>query len=187
VTSFSVDQDVDETTVNTQEKNGIAFDKEIFNMPLNGEYEPSPSERVRRQVELYEATNGAEGGTQNGKPVIVLTSQGAKSGKIRKIPLMRIEHNGVYAVVASHAGAPKNPFWYYNLVANPLVELQDGSVKHEMRAREVFGEEKDEWWKRADAAYSEFPGYRARAGREIPVFVIEPVKAAQSTNRRQPA
>ena len=110
-------------------------------MPLNGEYEPSPSERVRRQVELYEATNGAEGGTQNGKPVIVLTSQGAKSGKIRKIPLMRIEHNGVYAVVASYAGAPKNPFWYYNLVANPLVELQDGAVKQDMRAREVFGEE----------------------------------------------
>ena len=156
-------------------------------MPLNGEYEPSPSERVRRQVELYEATNGAEGGTQNGKPVIVLTSQGAKSGKIRKIPLMRIEHNGVYAVVASYAGAPKNPFWYYNLVANPLVELQDGSVKHEMRAREVFGEEKAEWWKRADAAYSAFPGYRARAGREIPVFVIEPVAALQSANRRQPA
>ena len=131
-------------------------------MPLNGEYEPSPSERVRRQVELYEATNGTEGGTLNGKPVIVLTSQGAKSGKIRKIPLMRIEHNGVYAVVASYAGAPKNPFWYYNLVANPLVELQDGAVKQDMRAREVFGEEKAEWWKRADAAYSEFPNYRAR-------------------------
>jgi F420H(2)-dependent quinone reductase len=112
-------------------------------MPLNGEYEPSPSERVRRQVELYEATNGAEGGTQNGKPVIVLTSQGAKSGKIRKIPLMRIEHDDVYAVVASHAGAPKNPFWYYNLVANPLVELQDGAVKQDMRAREVFGEEEE--------------------------------------------
>ena len=156
-------------------------------MPLNGEYEPSLSERVRRQVELYEATNGVEGGTQHGKPVIVLTSQGAKSGKIRKIPLMRIEHNGVYAVVASHAGAPKNPLWYYNLVANPLVELQDGAVKQDMRAREVFGEEKTEWWKRADAAYSEFPNYRARAGREIPLFVIEPVAAAQSTNRRQPA
>ena len=173
--------------VNTQEKNLTDFDKENFNMPLNGEYEPSPSERVRRQVELYEATNGAEGGTQNGKPVIVLTSQGAKSGKIRKIPLMRIEHNGVYAVVASHAGAPKNPFWYYNLVANPLVELQDGAVKQDMRAREVFGAEKAEWWKRADAAYSAFPNYRARAGREIPLFVIEPVEAAQSTNRRQPA
>ena len=177
VTSFSVDQDVDESPVNTQEKNVTDFDKESFNMPLNGEYEPSPSERVRRQVELYEATNGVEGGTQKGKPVIVLTSQGAKSGKIRKIPLMRIEHNGVYAVVASHAGAPKNPFWYYNLVANPLVELQDGSVKHEMRAREVFDQEKDEWWKRADAAYSEFPNYRAHAGREIPLFLIEPVPA----------
>jgi F420H(2)-dependent quinone reductase len=126
-------------------------------MPLNGDYEPSPSERVRRQVELYEATNGAEGGTQHGKPVILLTSQGAKSGKIRKIPLMRIEHNGFYAVVASHAGAPKNPFWYYNLVANPPVELQDGAVKQDMRAREVFGQEKAEWWERADAAYSAFP------------------------------
>src|SRR5882672_7007933 len=115
-------------------------------MPLHGEYEPSPSDRVREQVELYEATNGVEGGTHNGKPVIVLTTNGAKSSKIRKTPLMRIEHNGTYAVVASHAGAPKHPFWYY---------------KQEMRAREVFGAEKDEWWKRADAAYSEFPGYRA--------------------------
>ena len=146
-------------------------------MPLHGEYEPSPSDRVREQVELYEATNGVEGGTHNGKPVIVLTTNGAKSSKIRKTPLMRIEHNGTYAVVVSNAGAPKHPFWYYNLVANPLVELQDGAVKQEMRAREVFGAEKDEWWKRADAAYSKFPGYRERAGREIPVFVIEPVQA----------
>ena len=106
-------------------------------MPLHGEYEPSPSDRVREQVELYEATNGVEGGTQNGKPVIVLTSQGAKSGKIRKIPLMRIEHNGIYAVVASHAGAPKNPFWYYNLVANPLVELKEGAVNQDMWARSL--------------------------------------------------
>src|SRR4029453_10491313 len=162
------------------------FDKESFNMPPKGENEPSPSERNRRQVELYEATNGVEGGTQNGKPVIVLTSQGAKSGKIRKIPLMRIEHNGVYAVVASYAGAPKNPFWYYNLVANPLVELQDGAVKQDMRARDVLGEERPGWGKGADAAYSKFPGYRARAGRETPVFFIEPVEATQSTNRRQP-
>jgi F420H(2)-dependent quinone reductase len=95
--------------VTTQEKK-LTVGTESFNMPLKGEYEPSPSERVRRQVESYEATNGAEGRTQHGKPVIVLTSQGAKSGKIRKIPLKRIEHNGVYAVVASHAGAPKNPF-----------------------------------------------------------------------------
>ena len=149
-------------------------------MPLSGEYKPSPIDRVREQVELYEATNGVEGGTLNGKPVIVLTCKGAKSGKIRKMPLMRIEHNGTYAVVASNAGAPTHPFWYHNVVANPLVELQDGAVKREMRAREVFGEEKDEWWKRADAAYSKIPAYRARAGREIPVLLLEPLSSASS-------
>ncbi|MGA8569805.1 MAG: nitroreductase family deazaflavin-dependent oxidoreductase [Candidatus Binataceae bacterium] len=143
-------------------------------MPLNGEYEPSRNDRTREQVELYEATNGVDGGTLNGKPVIVLTFKGAKSGKIRKTPLMRIEHNGTYALVASNAGAPTHPFWYYNIVANPLVGLQDRAIKKEMRAREVFDEEKDEWWKRADAAYSEFPAYRARAGREIPVLVLQP-------------
>ena len=146
-------------------------------MPLTGEYEPSQNDRTREQVELYEATNGKEGGTLAGKPVIVLTFKGAKSGKIRKTPLMRIEHNGTYAVVASNAGAPTHPFWYSNIVANPLVELQDGAVKRDMRTREVFGAEKDEWWKRADAAYSEFPAYRARAGREIPVLVLEPLPA----------
>lgn len=152
-------------------------------MPLNGEYEPSPRERIRRQVELYESTDGVEGGTLNGKPVIVLTVKGVKSGKIRKTPLMRIEHNGTYAVVASNAGAPKHPFWYYNILANPLVELQDGPVKREMRAHEAFGKEKDEWWRRADSAYSEFPTYRARAGREIPVFVLEPLHANDSASR----
>jgi deazaflavin-dependent oxidoreductase (nitroreductase family) len=145
-------------------------------MPLTGEYEPSQNDRTREQVKLYEATNGVKGGTLNGKPVIVLTFKGAKSGKIRKTPLMRIEHNGTYAVVASNAGAPTHPFWYSNIVANPLVELQDGAVKRDMRTREVFGAEKDEWWKRADAAYSEFPAYRARAGREIPVLVMEPIR-----------
>jgi deazaflavin-dependent oxidoreductase (nitroreductase family) len=147
-------------------------------MPPNGEYEPSPIDRVREQVELYEATNGVEGGTLNGRRVIVLTCRGAKSGKLRKMPLMRIEHNGTYAVVASNAGAPHHPFWYRNVAANPLVELQDGALKQKMRAREVFGREKDEWWKRADAAYSMFPTYRARAGdagREIPVLVLEPL------------
>jgi len=132
-----------------------------------------------KQVELYETTNGVEGGTLNGKLVIVLTFKGAKSGKIRKTPLMRIEHNGTYAVVvASNAGAATHPFWYYSIVANSLVDLQDGAVKQEMRVREVFGREKDEWWKRADAAYSMFPAYRARAGsagREIPVLVLDPV------------
>ena len=144
-------------------------------MSLTGEYEPSQNDRTREQVELYEATNGAKGGTLKGKPVIVLTFKGAKSGKLRKTPLMRIEHDGTYAVVAFNAGAPTHPFWYRNIVANPIVELQDGAVKHDMRAREVFGEEKNEWWKRADAAYSEFPAYRARAGREIPVLVLEPL------------
>jgi deazaflavin-dependent oxidoreductase (nitroreductase family) len=146
-------------------------------VPLTGEYEPSQNDRTREQVKLYEATNGVKGGTLNGKPVIVLTFKGAKSGKIRKTPLMRIEHNGTYAVVASNAGAPTHPFWYSNIVANPLVELQDGAVKRDMRTRKVFDAEKDEWWKRADAAYSEFPAYRARAGREIPVLVLEPLPA----------
>ena len=102
-------------------------------MPLSGEYEPSRNGRTREQVELYEATNGVEGGTFNGKPVIVVTYKGAKFGKIRKTPLMRIEHNGTHAVVGSYAGAPTHPFWYRNIVANPLVELQDGAVKQEMR------------------------------------------------------
>jgi F420H(2)-dependent quinone reductase len=144
-------------------------------MPLTGEYQPSQNDRTRKQVELYEATNGVKGGTLAGKPVIILTFKGAKSGKIRKTPLMRIEHNGIYAVVASNAGAPTHPFWYNNIVANPIVELQDGAVKQDLRVREVFGEEKNEWWKRADAAYPEFPAYRARAGREIPVLVLEPL------------
>jgi F420H(2)-dependent quinone reductase len=144
-------------------------------MPLSGEYEPSQNDRTREQVELYEATNGTKGGTLKGKPVIILTFKGAKSGKIRKTPLMRIEHGGTYAVVASNAGAPTHPFWYRNIVDNPIVELQDGAVKRELRAREVFGKEKDQWWKLADAAYPDFPAYRARAGREIPVLVLEPL------------
>jgi deazaflavin-dependent oxidoreductase (nitroreductase family) len=143
-------------------------------MTTQGEYIPSPSDRVKIQVALYEATDGAEGGTLNGKPVIVLTTVGAKSGNIRKTPLMRIEHNGTYAVVASHAGAPRHPLWYYNILAHPLVEVQDRAVRHQMRAREVFGSEKDEWLEYADAAYSEFPRYRAIAGREIPIVVLEP-------------
>src|SRR6202050_1048540 len=146
-------------------------------MPLTGEYEPSQNDRTREQVELYEATNGAKGGTRKGKPVIGLTFKGAKSGKLRKTPLMRIEHNGTYAVVASNAGAPTHPFWYRSIVANPIVELQDRAVKQDMRVREVFGEEKTEWWERADAAYPDFPAYRARARREIPVLVLEPLPA----------
>jgi deazaflavin-dependent oxidoreductase (nitroreductase family) len=136
-------------------------------MPLGGEYQPSRTDRTREQVKLSEATNGVEGGTLKGKLVIVLTFKGAKSDKIRKTPLMRIEHNGTYAVVASNAGAPVHPFWYRDIVANPLVELQDGVVKHEMRTREIFGQEKNGWWKRANAAYSGFPAHRPGAGLEI--------------------
>jgi len=146
-------------------------------MPLSGEYQPSRTDRTREQVKLSEATNGVEGGTFKGKPVIVLTLKGAKSGRIRKTPQMRIENNGIYAVVASNAGAPVHPFWYRDIVANPLVELQDGRVKHEIRTREIFGEEKNGRWKRADAACSEFPAYGARAGREIPVLVLKPLLA----------
>ncbi len=107
----------------------------------------------------------------------MLTYKGAKSGKIRKTPLMRIEHNGTYAVVASNGGAPTHPLWYHNVIANPLVDLQDGAARQEVRAREVFGDEKNEWWKLADAAYPDFPAYRARAGRDIPVLVLETLGA----------
>src|SRR3954454_17494950 len=125
-------------------------------MPLSGEYEPSASDWSREQVELFERTNGAEGNTMRGRPVIVLTSLGAKSGKIRKTPLMRVEHDGEYAVVASLGGAPKHPVWYYNVVANPRVELQDGPVRRDMIAREVTGAEKVVWW---DLAVEAFPDY----------------------------
>src|SRR6266436_5368546 len=145
-------------------------------MPLTGEYAPSTAGWARKQAERYEATNGEEANDLRGRPIIVLTSVGAKTGKLRKTPLMRVEHDGTYAVVASQGGAPTHPVWYRNIVANPLVELQDGAIKQEVRAREVFGEEKNEWWKRADAAWPDFPAYRARAGREIPVLLLESLR-----------
>jgi deazaflavin-dependent oxidoreductase (nitroreductase family) len=143
-------------------------------MPLDGVYEPSTAEWVRDQVELYERTGGAEGATLRDMPVIILTSRGATSGKIRKTPLMRVEYGGRYAVVASQGGAPTNPRWYYNLVAHPHVELQDGPVKTDMIARQVIGEEKTDWWDRAVAAYPDYADYQKRTEREIPVFLIEP-------------
>jgi deazaflavin-dependent oxidoreductase (nitroreductase family) len=143
-------------------------------MTVSADYIPSPSDRVRDQVALYEATDGAEGGTLNGSPVIVLATVGAKTGSVRKTPLIRIEHDGTYAVVASYGGAPRDPQWYRNAMANPLVQVQDREVRQKMRAREVFGAEKDEWWRRADAAYAEIPHYRATAGREIPILLLEP-------------
>ncbi len=143
-------------------------------MPLNGEYEPSPSEWARKQAERYEATNGEKGGELQGRPVIVLTSVGAKTGKIRKTPLMRVEHEGSYAVVASQGGAPEHPTWYHNLVADPHVELQDGPVRQDMTAREVTGDDKATWWERAVAAWPDYAAYQEKTAREIPVFVLEP-------------
>ncbi len=142
-------------------------------MPLEGEYEPSPTAWVRDQVDLYERSGGTEGTTLQGRPVVVLTSRGAKSGKLRKTPVMRVEHGGRYAVVASLGGAPKHPVWYFNVQADPHVELQDGPSKWDMTAREVTGEEKAEWWKRAVEAYPPYEDYQKKTSREIPVFVLE--------------
>jgi F420H(2)-dependent quinone reductase len=145
-------------------------------MPLEGEYEPSPAQWVRDQVELYESSGGTQGTTllDTGLPVIILTMRGAKSGKIRKIPLMRVEHEGRYAVVASKGGSPHHPVWYFNLKSDPHVELQDGSVRQDMTAREVTGDEKATWWERAVAAYPPYAEYQEKTDRVIPVFVLEP-------------
>ncbi|KUN75347.1 nitroreductase [Streptomyces bungoensis] len=147
-------------------------------MPLEGEYEPSPEQWVREQVELYESSGGTRGTTlrDTGLPVIVLTTLGAKSGKIRKTPLMRVEHAGRYALVASQGGAPKHPVWYFNVKAHPQVELQDGAEKRDMKAREVTGREKAEWWERAVAAFPPYAEYQKKTSREIPVFVLEPLQ-----------
>jgi deazaflavin-dependent oxidoreductase (nitroreductase family) len=144
-------------------------------MPLTGEYEPSSATWAREQAEFYEATNGEKGGELRGKPVIVLTSVGAKTGKLRKTALMRVEHEGVYAVVASLGGAPKNPVWYQNLKSNPHVELQDRAIKRDYLAREVSGDEKAIWWERAVQAWPDYATYQARTDRQIPLFVLEPM------------
>ncbi|MGW5641965.1 nitroreductase family deazaflavin-dependent oxidoreductase [Saccharopolyspora sp. NPDC003752] len=143
-------------------------------MPLTGEYEPSPTEWVRNQVEEYEGSGGTRGTTLRGLPVIVLTTKGNKSGKLRKTPLMRVEHDGSYAAVASLGGAPKHPVWYYNVLSNPTVELQDGPMRRDYVAREVTGDEKALWWSRAVAAYPDYADYQEKTSREIPVFVLEP-------------
>ncbi len=142
-------------------------------MAITGEYVPSPSEFVANHVETYEASGGTEGTTMRDKPVIILTTVGAKSGKVRKIPLMRVEHDGAYAVVASMGGAPQHPVWFHNIVANPRVELQDGPEKHTYVAREVTGDEKAVWWERAVEAWPDYADYQRKTDREIPVFVLE--------------
>jgi deazaflavin-dependent oxidoreductase (nitroreductase family) len=146
-------------------------------MPVQGVYEPSASQRSRDQVEQYESSGGTEGTTMRGYPVVVLTTKGAKSGKVRKTPLMRVEHDGEYAVVASLGGAPKHPVWYYNLVVHPdEVELQDGPVKQDMTARELTGDERDTWWRRAVEAYPDYADYQTKTSRTIPVFLLTPVR-----------
>jgi F420H(2)-dependent quinone reductase len=154
-------------------------------VPLNGQYEPSTAQFVRDQVELYESSGGTQGTTLGvlvareedeglrDVPVVILTTLGAKSGKIRKSPLIRVEHDGNYAVVASAGGAPKHPVWYHNAVADPRVELQDGPVRQDMVAREVTGDEKAVWWARAVEAFPPYAEYQNNTDRQIPVFVLE--------------
>jgi deazaflavin-dependent oxidoreductase (nitroreductase family) len=147
-------------------------------MPLSGEYEPSPWDWSRDQADKYAESGGADAADMKGMPIILLTTVGAKTGKLRKTPLMRVEHDGEYAVVASLGGAPKNPVWYYNIAKNPRVELQDGSVTRDYDAREVFGDEKATWWERAVAAYPDYADYQTKTDRQIPVFVLTPVSRA---------
>jgi deazaflavin-dependent oxidoreductase (nitroreductase family) len=146
-------------------------------MPLTGEYAPSEFDFARDQVDLYERSGGTEGADNQGKPVIVLTSVGAKSGKLRKTPLMRVEHDGEYAVVASLGGAPKHPVWYYNLTANPHVELQDGPVKQDYQAKEVQGDEYAAWFERAVAVWPDYAEYQKKTTRTMPIFVLTPLDA----------
>ncbi|MEO7397971.1 MAG: nitroreductase family deazaflavin-dependent oxidoreductase [Ilumatobacteraceae bacterium] len=143
-------------------------------MPLNGEYEPSTTQWVRDQVELYESSGGTQGTDMRGMPVVILTMRGQRSGKLRKVPLMRVEHDGTYAAVASVGGAAHHPLWYHNLLADPHIELQDGEAKHDMIVRELNGDEKAQWWVRCVAAFPNYAEYQAKTDREIPVLLAEP-------------
>jgi F420H(2)-dependent quinone reductase len=143
-------------------------------MTLNGEYEPSPEKWVRDQVEKIESSDGKEGTTLKGVPVVVVTSVGAKSKNLRKNPLMRVEHDGSYALVASKGGAPEHPTWYHNLVAHPTVEVQDGPHRQEYSVRIIEGDERATWWKRAVEVWPAYAEYQQKTDREIPVFVAEP-------------
>jgi deazaflavin-dependent oxidoreductase (nitroreductase family) len=143
---------------------------------LDGEYVPSPLERIRKQVADYEASAGTRGGTVEGAPVVILTSVGAKSGKVRKTPVVRIVDGDRYVAVASHRGARTNPSWYANLVAHPRVRIQDGASVNEFQAREVAGDEKRYYWAIAGRFWPLFPEYRRLAeGRDIPIMVLDPI------------
>ena len=145
-------------------------------MPIHGEYEPSTAQWVRDQVEEYEGSGGTRGTTlrDTGLPVVVITNLGAKSGKVRKTPVMRVEHDGMYAAVGSKGGAPQDPLWVSNFRVNPRVEVQDGARKLDMVARELSGEERATWWERAVAAFPPYAEYQKKTDRLIPVFVLEP-------------
>ena len=142
-------------------------------MPLSGEYAPSPADWARRQAEEFEASGGDRAAELRGQPIILLSSVGAKTGKLRKTPLIRVEHDGSYAVVASKGGAPTHPVWYHNLVAHPEVELQDGSERKDYTAHLADGEEYDQWWARATKAWPDYATYQTKTTRKIPVFVLE--------------
>ncbi len=145
-------------------------------MPIEGEYEPSPRGWVRDQVAEYESSGGTRATTlrDTGLPVVVITNRGVRSGKVRKTPLMRVEHDGRYAAVGSQGGAPADPNWVHNFRAEPLVQLQDGPAQQAMVARELTGDERAEWWARAVAAYPPYAEYQQKTSRVIPVFVLEP-------------
>ena len=144
-------------------------------MAVEGEYVASPRDWVRNQVEAYEGSGGTKGTTlrDTGLPVVIVTNRGAKTGAVRKTPLMRVEHDGSYLAVGSKGGAPQNPVWVYNLRANPDVELQDGPDKWAMTAREVAGEERALWWERAVAAFPPYAEYQKKTTRLIPLFLLE--------------
>ena len=144
-------------------------------MTLTGEYQPSPEKWVRDQVEAFERSGGTEATTLRGVPVVVVTSVGARSGRLRKNPVMRVEHDGAYALVASKGGAPEHPTWYYNLLAHPTVELQDGADRREYTVRLADGAERETWWERAVAVWPAYASYQEKTDRVIPVFVAEPV------------
>jgi F420H(2)-dependent quinone reductase len=145
-------------------------------VPLTGEYEPSPRKQTREQVERYEATDGREANTLAGTcwPVVIFTTRGRNSGKIRKIALMRVEHDGKYAMVASMGGASKHPEWYLNLKADPeALMVQDGADRFEATARELDGEERETWWRRAVEAYPPYGRYQEKTDRQIPLLLVE--------------
>lgn len=144
-------------------------------MPLTGEYKPSKSDWARKQAEKFEASAGAEAGTLRDMPIIVLTTVGAKTGALRKTALMRVEHEGQYAVIASLGGAPQEPKWAGNIRRHPQVELQDVAVKRDYIAREVDGDERDQWWTRAVEAYPDYADYQEKTERRIAVFVLDPL------------